>query len=148
MSRAGRAASLTIAVVYPDLLGTYGDGGNGLVLARRAPGGASTSSCSRPSRAGHCRRPTSTASAAARTVPRCGRPRPCARTAPWPGRSAQGAVVLGVCAGFQLLGSSFPDSHDRPHDGLGLLDVTTAKGTGTRAVGEVVAAPVAAGRPG
>ena len=27
---------LRIAVVYPDLLGTYGDGGNGLVLARRA----------------------------------------------------------------------------------------------------------------
>ena len=28
--------SLRIVVVYPDLLGTYGDGGNGLVLARRA----------------------------------------------------------------------------------------------------------------
>ena len=27
---------LRIAVVYPDLLGTYGDGGNGLILARRA----------------------------------------------------------------------------------------------------------------
>ncbi len=32
--RVGR--TLTVAVVYPDLLGTYGDGGNGLVLARRA----------------------------------------------------------------------------------------------------------------
>jgi CobQ-like glutamine amidotransferase family enzyme len=29
-------APLRIVVVYPDLLGTYGDGGNGLVLARRA----------------------------------------------------------------------------------------------------------------
>ena len=29
-------ATLRIAVVYPDLLGTYGDGGNGLILARRA----------------------------------------------------------------------------------------------------------------
>ncbi len=27
---------LRVAVVYPDLLGTYGDGGNGLILARRA----------------------------------------------------------------------------------------------------------------
>ena len=27
---------LVVAVVYPDLLGTYGDGGNGIVLARRA----------------------------------------------------------------------------------------------------------------
>ena len=29
-------APLRVAVVYPDLLGTYGDGGNGLILARRA----------------------------------------------------------------------------------------------------------------
>jgi CobQ-like glutamine amidotransferase family enzyme len=28
--------TLRIVVVYPDLLGTYGDGGNGLILARRA----------------------------------------------------------------------------------------------------------------
>ena len=54
---------------------------------------------------------------------------------PWP----RGAVVLGVCAGYQLLGHSFPDSADRPHEGLGLLDVTTRKGTGPRAVGELVA---------
>ena len=52
-----------------------------------------------------------------------------------------GAVVLGVCAGYQLLGRTFPDSHDQPHEGLGLLDVTTRKGTGARAVGEVVATP-------
>ena len=32
----GSATPLAVAVVYPDLLGTYGDGGNGLVLARRA----------------------------------------------------------------------------------------------------------------
>ena len=30
------ASPLTVVVVFPDLLGTYGDGGNGLVLARRA----------------------------------------------------------------------------------------------------------------
>ena len=28
---------LRVVVVYPDLLGTYGDGGNGLILTRRAP---------------------------------------------------------------------------------------------------------------
>jgi hypothetical protein len=54
--------------------------------------------------------------------------------------AADGAVVLGVCAGFQLLGRQFPDAADRPHDGLGLLDVTTRKGTNLRAVGELVAA--------
>ena len=55
-------------------------------------------------------------------------------------------MVLGVCAGYQLLGHSFPDSADRPHEGLGLLDVTTRKGTGPRAVGELVA-DVAADAP-
>jgi CobQ-like glutamine amidotransferase family enzyme len=53
----------------------------------------------------------------------------------------EGAVVLGVCAGFQLLGDHFPDSDDRSHQGLGLLDVTTRKGTGPRAVGDLVASP-------
>ena len=51
----------------------------------------------------------------------------------------QGAVVLGVCAGYQLLGHSFPDRAGRPHQGLGLLDVTTGKGDGARAVGELLA---------
>ena len=139
-------------MVYPDLLGTYGDGGNGLVLARRAAWRGIDAEL-RPGRLRrrHSRRPTSTASAAARTGPRCGRPRPCGPTAALHRAVDAGAVVLGVCAGYQLLGHSFPDSADRPHDGLGLLDVTTRKGTGTRAVGELVAVgrrrrPPAAGR--
>jgi hypothetical protein len=52
-----------------------------------------------------------------------------------------GAVVFGVCAGYQLLGAEFPDAAGSPHPGLGLLDVSTRKGTGPRAVGEMVAAP-------
>jgi CobQ-like glutamine amidotransferase family enzyme len=48
-----------------------------------------------------------------------------------------------VCAGFQLLGTSFPDRTGQARDGLGLLDVTTTKGTGPRAVGELMAVPVA-----
>ena len=54
-------------------------------------------------------------------------------------------MVLGVCAGFQLLGRSFPDRTGRPVGGLGLLDVTTAKGTGPRAVGELAAVPLGSG---
>ena len=132
-------ASLTIAVVYPDLLGTYGDGGNGLVLARRASWRGIDAELIQA---------------------QSGRPLPSADIYCIGGgedgpevRSAEalrqdgtlaravgnGAVVLGVCAGFQLLGTSFPDSHDRPHEGLGLLDVSTRKGTGRRAVGEAMA---------
>ena len=138
-----RSTPLVIAVVFPDLLGTYGDGGNGLVLARRASWrGIDTELVQAYS----------------------GRPLPSADIYTVGGgedgpevRSAEamradgtldravgnGAVVLGVCAGYQLLGRTFPDSHDQPHDGLGLLDVTTRKGTGARAVGEVVATPTA-----
>ena len=64
---------LRVAVVFPDLLGTYGDGGNGLILARRAEWRGRESSCSRPPRTRRCPRRTSTASAAERTGRRCGR---------------------------------------------------------------------------
>jgi CobQ-like glutamine amidotransferase family enzyme len=51
---------------------------------------------------------------------------------------ADGAVVLAVCAGFQILGHSFPAANGEPLAGLGLIDAATRRGT-NRAVGEVVA---------
>jgi CobQ-like glutamine amidotransferase family enzyme len=56
-----------------------------------------------------------------------------------------GAVVLAVCAGYQIVGKSFPGADAEPIDGVGLLDVVTTKGPGTRAVGEVVAEVVETG---
>jgi len=50
-------------------------------------------------------------------------------------------VVLAVCAGFQVVGRSFPGADGDLHEGVGILDVETVKGTGPRAVGEVVAEP-------
>jgi CobQ-like glutamine amidotransferase family enzyme len=135
----GARSPLTVVVIYPDLLGTYGDGGNGLVLARRAKWrGLDVSLVQAPSD---------------RPVPRgdiyCiggGEDGPQVRAASTliadgtlTRAVEDGAVILGVCAGFQLLGREFPDAADRPHDGLGLLDVTTRKGTDLRAVGELVA---------
>jgi hypothetical protein len=130
---------LTVAVIYPDLLGTYGDGGNGLVLARRAgwrgvevelvqalsdlPLPRADLYCLGGGEDGPQVRAATTLIADG-TLSRA---------------VADGAVVLGVCAGFQLLGRVFPDAADRPHEGLGLLDVATRKGTGVRAVGELVA---------
>ena len=106
-------------------------------------GGASTSSSSRPSRADRSRRPTSTASGEERTVPRCGRPRPCGRTV----RSHRAVERRGGGPrGVRRLPAARPDlpRQRRPTPRrLGLLDVTTRKGTGARAVGEVVATPTA-----
>ena len=132
---------LTIAVVYPDLLGTYGDGGNGIVLARRAAWrGIDVELVQADSG-----RPVPTADIYCMGGGEDGPQVRAATELRADGTVLQavehGAVVLGVCAGYQLLGRSFPDSADRPHEGLGLLDVTTRKGTGTRAVGELVATP-------
>ena len=134
---------LAIAVVFPDLLGTYGDGGNGLVLARRAAWRGIDAELIQA----HSGRPLPTADiyciGGGEDGPEV-RSAEALRAGGTLHRAVDnGAVVLGVCAGYQLLGGTFPDSLDRPHDGLGLLDVVTRKGTGARAVGEVVATPTA-----
>ena len=56
-----------------------------------------------------------------------------------------GAAVLAVCAGFQIVGHTFPGSDGRQHEGVGLLPVETQRsfaGPGEpvppRAVGDIV----------
>ncbi len=137
---------LRIAVVYPDLLGTYGDGGNGVILARRA--------------AWRGREVELLQAASDRPLPPAdvyclggGEDGPqvrAARTLIEDGtlgaQARRGAVVLAVCAGFQVVGRSFPGADGQPHEGVGLLEIDTVKGTGPRAVGEVLVDPV--GVPG
>ena len=132
---------LKVAVVYPDLLGTYGDGGNGLILARRAAWrGIDVELLQAPSD-----RPLPSADLYTIGGGEDGPQVRAATTLLEEGtlaeRVAAGAVILGVCAGFQLIGRTFPDAADRPQEGMGLLDLTTTKGTGPRAVGELVAVP-------
>lgn len=138
MTPTGPRSGLAIAVVYPDLLGTYGDGGNGLVLARRASWrGIAVDLVQADSS-----RPLPTADlyciGGGEDGPEVRAAGALVAEATLHRAVDQGAVVLGVCAGYQLLGHAFPDSADRPHSGLGLLDITTRKGDGRRAVGELV----------
>ena len=42
---------------------------------------------------------------------------------------ANGAAVLAVCAGYQIVGTTFPGAEGDGHDGVGLLDISTVKGT-------------------
>ena len=71
----GRVArTLTVAVVYPDLLGTYGDGGNGLVLARRAAWRGIDVELVQALSDRPLPRPTSTTIGGGEDGPRCGRP--------------------------------------------------------------------------
>jgi lipid II isoglutaminyl synthase (glutamine-hydrolysing) len=130
---------LRVAVVYPDLLGTYGDGGNGLILARRAEWRGhevellqASSDQSLPEADLYCL-------GGGEDGPQVRAARSLADDGTLVRRVADGAVVLAVCAGFQVVGRTFPGADGTVHEGLGLLDVDTVKGTGPRAVGEVVA---------
>jgi lipid II isoglutaminyl synthase (glutamine-hydrolysing) len=130
--------ALRLAVVYPDLLGTYGDGGNGLVLARRAAWrGLDVELLQAPSD-----RPLPEADiyclGGGEDGPQVRAARSLADDGTLSRRVADGAVVLAVCAGFQIVGCTFPDADGDPHEGLGLLAVDTVKGAGPRAVGEVL----------
>jgi CobQ-like glutamine amidotransferase family enzyme len=143
--------TLRIGLVYPELLGTYGDGGNAEVLAVRArwrglaaeivpvpagdpvPGG-----CDLYVVGGGEDEPQQLAAAGLIESPGL--------------RSslADGAVLLAVCAGVQILGESFPGRSGAIVAGAGLLPVETrrtfsAAGTPVppRAVGDLAVRPVA-----
>ncbi|MEV4190191.1 type 1 glutamine amidotransferase [Streptomyces toxytricini] len=132
--------SLRLVWVYPDLLSTYGDQGNVLVVERRARrrgldvqrvdvrsdqpiptsgdiyliGGGED----RPQRL-----------AAERLVRDGGLER----------AVSNGAIVFSVCAGYQILGNEFVNDVGERQQGLGLLDVVTVRGEGERCVGDVLA---------
>lgn len=137
-----RMSALRVVVVHPDLLGTYGDGGNGRVLVNRARWRGIDAEL--------------LMAASGDPLPEAadiyclggGEDGPQVQSARLLADGTlrravdNGAVVLAVCAGYQIVGQSFPDAHGRIHPGVGLLDVSTIKGTGKRAVGEIVAEPI------
>jgi lipid II isoglutaminyl synthase (glutamine-hydrolysing) len=51
--------------------------------------------------------------------------------------AARGAIVLGVCGGYQLLGSSYELGPGERLPGVGLLDVQTVRVDGPRLIGNV-----------
>jgi lipid II isoglutaminyl synthase (glutamine-hydrolysing) len=131
--------TLRVAVVYPDLLGTYGDGGNGLILSRRAEWRGyeadllqAVSDRPLPEADVYCL-------GGGEDGPQVRAARSLIEDGTLGARATDGAVVLAVCAGFQVVGRSFPGADGEAHEGVGLLDIETVKGTGPRAVGEVVA---------
>jgi CobQ-like glutamine amidotransferase family enzyme len=134
--------AVTIVVLYPELLGTYGDGGNALVLAQRVRW------------RGHPARIIEIT--AGEPVPELGDvylmgggedgPQALAARELIASQAlhravAAGSTLLAVCAGFQVVGRTFVGPDGDAHEGLGLLDCTTARGAGARRVGEVVAEP-------
>ena len=61
--------------------------------------------------------------------------------------AAGGATVLAICAGFQIIGDSLPDSNGNKTSGLGLVDAHTIYDASPRSVGELVIQPSRGGLP-
>ncbi|KSZ56669.1 glutamine amidotransferase [Rhodococcus pyridinivorans KG-16] len=138
-------STVRIGLVLPDVMGTYGDGGNALVLRQRLRmrghdaeiveiglndpvpesldlytlGGAEDAAQRLATR--HLQR--------------------------YPGlqRAAErGAPVLAICAAIQVLGHWYETSSGERVDGVGILDATTSPQQ-TRAIGEIVIRPTLSG---
>lgn len=139
------ADAVRIALVYPAVLGTYGDGGNAVVLTQRlrwrgiqAETVAVEIDEPLPDQADIYVLGGGEDSAQTLAVSRLsdGSLRQAA---------SRGAPVFAVCAGFQILGETFLDGHGDVHPGLGLLDCRTNRLNGPRAVGELLVEAGAAG---
>ena len=135
---------LTIGLVLPDVLGTYGDDGNALVLRERARRRGIEASIERillhddipPS---HDLYTLGGGEDSAQLLA-------AARLSASPGlqsAAADGRPIFAVCAGLQVLGHTFR-AHGEEAEGVGLLDVTTAP-LPRRATGEIASEPTRAG---
>ena len=141
-------STVSLAVLYPELLGTYGDGGNAVVLAQRlrwrgigaevievGAGEVAPTSCDLYLMGGGEDGPQALAA------------RELSESRALHTAVERGAVVFGVCAGIQILGHEFANPDGSSHPGLGLLDCRTVRGTGRRRIGELLAEPVVDGLP-
>jgi CobQ-like glutamine amidotransferase family enzyme len=136
-----RDSTVTVALLFPDLLGTYGDSGNAVILAQRLRWRGFDADVV----VVHSGDP----------VPeRCelyvvggGEDLPQALAARQLGSGSlaraveAGAAVLAVCAGLQILGRRFVGPDGVPAEGLGLLDCASQRDDRPRAVGEIVVDP-------
>ncbi|MEH0148107.1 glutamine amidotransferase [Corynebacterium sp. Q4381] len=135
---------LTIGLVLPDVLGTYGDDGNALVLRQRARMRGIDANVRRilltDDIPADCDLYTIGGGEDSSQVIAA------ARLAASPGlqaAAASGTPIFAVCAGMQILGRAF-HAHGTEAEGISLIDVSTAP-LPTRAIGEVAAEPTRAG---
>jgi lipid II isoglutaminyl synthase (glutamine-hydrolysing) len=138
-------STVRIGLVLPDVMGTYGDGGNAVVLRQRLrrrgfdaevieitledPVPESLDLYTLGGAEDYAQR------LATRHLIR------------YPGLQAaaqRGAPVLAICAAIQVLGHWYETSSGERVDGVGLLDVTTSPQP-ERTIGEVVSQPLIAG---
>jgi CobQ-like glutamine amidotransferase family enzyme len=127
---------LKVALLYPELLGTYGDGGNALVLAERARRRGFEVEVLNVGIADEMPDASLYLLGGGEDGPQ----RLSAdllRASSFASRVRDGSYVVAICAGLQILGTSFAVEGDDEFEGLGLVDVVTRRGE-IRSVGELV----------
>ncbi|GLW96428.1 glutamine amidotransferase [Microtetraspora sp. NBRC 16547] len=130
---------LRLVWIYPDLLSTYGDQGNVLVLEQRARArGMSVETV-------HVRSSDPVPEQGDIYLIGGGEDRPQILGAERLRRDGglqraigRGAALLAVCAGYQIMGTVFGGEEGQPVPGIGLLDISSGRGE-RRAVGELAA---------
>jgi CobQ-like glutamine amidotransferase family enzyme len=131
--------ALRLVWIYPDLLSTYGDRGNVLVLERRARLRGlpveivEVNSDQRVPRDGHIY-----VMGGGEDLPQTLAARRLNADGGVHEAVGRGAVLFAVCAGYQMLGVEFGGADNTAVQGLGLLDMRSGRGE-RRAVGEIVA---------
>jgi CobQ-like glutamine amidotransferase family enzyme len=135
-------STLRVGLIYPELLGTYGDRGNAVVLVQRARWRGHDAELVEVAASdpipdsldiylfgGGEDDPQSMAAAGMRTS-----------AANITRARDNGGAVLAVCAGFQLIGHRYEIGDGETIDGLGLVDAVTRAGS-PRLIGDVVVEP-------
>jgi CobQ-like glutamine amidotransferase family enzyme len=130
---------LRLIWVYPDLLSTYGDRGNLLVLQRRASlRGFGVEAVEIHADEAVPRQGDIYLIGGGEDLPQILAARRLAADGGLAAAAAAGAVVFAVCAGYQVVGTEFGGVDGEPVTGLGILDTSSGRGQ-QRGVGEIVA---------
>lgn len=137
--------TLSIGVIDPEVLGTYGDTGNALVLAYRARARGI------PARVIHTHLDEAIPADLDVYVMGGGEDTAQALAAEHLRHSTaflralgRGKPLLAICASLQILGRSYTDATGRTVDGAGVLDIATTP-QGHRSIGELVTQPLIPG---
>ena len=134
-------STLRLVWVYPDLLSTYGDRGNLLILQRRArlrgiDAEQVLVNADRPVP----RQGDIYLLGGGEDLPQILAARRLRSDRGLRSAAERGAVIFAVCAGYQLIGAEFGGEEGQPVAGLEILDMRSGRGE-SRGVGEILAEP-------
>ncbi len=137
--RRRRSSSLRLVWVYPDLLSTYGDRGNLLVLQRRARlRGIEAEAIEVHADQAVPRSGDIYLMGGGEDLPQILAAHRLRADGGLRAAAGTGAVIFTVCAGYQVMGTTFGGIEGEPVQGLGILDIASGRGE-RRGVGEIVA---------